>query len=297
MKARCPHCGNTWSVSKKYSGAAIRCTRCQEPVVVRQGGLFVRYLLVCLVSAAFAAVVSYGILSTRPDLGQMSIVSAEIQAKIDTAAETLEKINAEIERLQSELDHSASQPMIAKADNYSLAEILPETKDQTNSIEESQNGQGQAQKAEAEQDDPESLFVFEGNITRHIGSRMLLVSSRRQKSELTYSNYKYVPPFVIDGTTVIELAEKHALLQKPDGSKIELYVVQDGKYEYKEAIGAIEIAKEVNKYRETNLKDPPKQELVEFQGEQKVPGARGRPAPQPRRPARGPRTSRRSPPR
>jgi len=295
MKARCPHCGNTWSVSKKYSGVVIRCTRCQEPVIMRQGGLFVRYLLVCLVSAAFAAVVSYGILSTRPDPGQMSTVSAEIQAKIDTAAEALEKINAEIERLQGELDYTASQPMIAKADKYSLAEILPEieaqilpeTKD-PNSIEESQNETGQ--------DDPKSLFVFEGNITRHIGPQLLLVSSRRQTSEFTYSNYKYVPPFVIDGTAVIELAEKHPLLQKPDGSKIELYVVQDGKYEYKEAIGAIEIAKEVNKYRETNLKDPPKQELVEFQGQQKVPGARSRPAPQPRRPARRPRTSQRPPP-
>ena len=296
MKARCPHCGNTWSVSKKYSGAVIRCTRCQEPVIMRQGGLFVRYLPVCLVSAAFAAVVSYGILSTRPDPGQMSTVSAEIQAKIDTAAETLEKINAEIERLQSELDYTASQPMIAKADKYSLAEILPEievqllpeTKD-PNSIEESQ--------ADPEQDDPKSLFVFEGNITRHMGLRMLLVSSRRQTSELTYSNYKYVPPFVIDGTAVIELAEKHALLQKPDGSKIELYVVQDGKYEYKEAIGAIEIAKEVNKYRETNLKHPPKQQLVEFRGEPKFRGARSRLSQRGHRPPPRRQASRRPPPR
>ncbi len=268
-------------------------------------------ILTGLISAALAVGVSFWILSTKTDASRMNTVVVEIQAKIDTAAETLGKINAEIERLQSELDHTASQPMIAKADNYSLAEILPETKteipsetkDETLSTEESQTKegeqieQGQAQKAEAEQDDPESLFVFEGNITRHIGPRILLVGSRRQTNEFTYSNYKYVPPFVLDGTAVIELAEKHPLLQKPDGSKIELYVVQDGKYEYKEAIGAIEIAKEVNKYRETNLKDPPKQQLVEFQGQQKVPGARSRPAPQPRRPARRPRTSQRPPPR
>ena len=251
-------------------------------------------ILTGLISAALAVAVSFWILSTRTDASRMNTVVVEIQAKIDTAAETLEKINAEIERLQGELDYTASQPMIAKADNYSLAEILPDTEVQLlletkdpNSIEESQ--------AELGQDDPKSLFVFEGNITRHMGERMLLVSSRRQTSEFTYSNYKYVPPFVIDATAVIELAEKHPLLQKTDGSKIELFVVQDGKYEYKEAIGAIEIAKEVNKYRETNLKDPPKQELVEFQGQQKVPGARGRPAPQPRRPARGPRTSQRPP--
>jgi hypothetical protein len=96
---------------------------------------------------------------------------------------------------------------------------------------------------------------------------------------------------------VIELAEKHALLQKPDGSKIELSVVQDGKYEYKEAIGAIEIAKEVNKYRETNLKDPPKQRLVAFQGEQKIPGARRGLPQRGRRPPPSRQASQRPPPR
>lgn len=262
-------------------------------------------ILTGLISAALAVAVSSWIMSAKTDVARMNIAAAEIQAKIDATAETLEKINAEIERLQSELDHTASQPMIAKAGNYSLAEILPETevqilpetKDQPNSTEESQNGQGQAQKAEAEQDDPESLFVFEGNITRHIGPRILLVGSGRQTNEFTYSNFKYVPPFVLDGTAVIELAEKHALLQKPDGSKIELYVVQDGKYKYKEAIGAIEIPKEVNKYRETNLKDPPKQQLVEYRGKQKTLGARSRLPQRGRRPPPRRQASQRPPPR
>jgi hypothetical protein len=254
-------------------------------------------ILTGLISATLAVAVSFWILSTKTDVSRMNTVVAEIQAEIDAAMARLEKVNAEIIRLQSEPGLTASQPMIAKADNYSLADILPETKDQTNSTEESQNAQGQDQKAEAEQDDPESLLVFEGNITRHMGERMLLVSSRRQTSELSYSNYKYEPPFVTDETAVIELAEKHALLQKPDGSKIELSVVQDGKYEYKEAIGAIAIAKEVNKYRETNLKNPPKQQLVEFRGEQKVMGARSRLPQRGRRPPPRPQASRRPPPR
>jgi hypothetical protein len=255
-------------------------------------------ILTGLISAALAVAVSFWILSTKTDASRMNTVVVEIQAKIDTATETLEKINAEIIRLQSELDLTASQPVMAKAEDDSPAETVLEAKDELPAAEESQSEEvPQNADEEGEVDSPDSLFVFEGNITRHMESRMLLVSSRRQTSEFTYSNYKYVPPFVIDGTAVIELAEKHALLQKPDGSQIELYVVQDGKYEYKEAIGAIEIAKEVNKYRETNLKDPPKQQLVEFQGQQKTPGARSGLPQRGRKPPPRRQASQRPPPR
>ena len=79
-----------------------------------------------------------------------------------------------------------------------------------------------------------------------------------------------MPSFVLDESAVIELAAGAVLPENINGSKLSVYVVADGQHEYKETIGAIEIPKVVNRYRETNIKDPPKQQLVEFQPEQPI---------------------------
>ena len=286
MKVICPHCKNDWSVSRKYSGVTVKCPRCQEPVGVGRGLSIVGFLLTVLISAALAVAVTYVIISRQTTPAKIETAGAELQAKIDEAEEKLEEVNTEIARLQAELARLTSEPRVAMAQDFTVTERLERARDlpayqpkvEPESTEQSQPEQGQAETAELQgsQDSVDSLLVLEGTITRRIEPQILLVSSKGKTNVLTYSNYKYVPPFVLDELAVVELPENHPVLKSPDGAKLELYVVQEGTYDFQDSVGAIAIARTVNKYRETNLKNPPKQQLVEFRGESKSRGARTR---------------------
>jgi hypothetical protein len=262
-------------------------------------------MLTALISAALAVAVSSQIISAKTDVGNVnSAAAAEVQTKINVVTARLEKFNTEFARIQTELDRAAAQPamaqpLVAKAKTYSMVNVLPDSMKDLSSEPADQNALGQPQKSDSPLDDVDSLLVFDGNITRSMGEQIVLAKSIRKTNEFTYSNFKYVPPYVLDEVVALRFASGESVPQNAEGLKIIMYVVQDGTYKYKEIIGAIEIPKEVNKYRQTNLIDVPEQKLVEFQPEQAIPGmarrlppagsrpARGRQSPQGRRPPQG----------
>jgi len=238
-------------------------------------------ILTAIVSAALAVAVNSWILSTKTDVGKVNAAAAEVQTKINAATAKIENFNTEFARIQTQLDRTAAQPIVAQADPYSQAQIVPGRTKALPAETADQNDLSLPQKSDSTLDDVGSLLVFEGVINRTLGPQLVLVSSAKKVNQLTYSNFKYVPPFVLDKSAVIELAPGAALPENIKGTKLSVYVVADGRYEYKETIGAIEIPKEVNKYRETNIENPPEQQLVEFQPEQQI--QRGpRPMPQPK---------------
>ncbi len=291
MKAKCPHCKNKWSVSRKYSGATLECPACRKPVGLAPSPPIFALMLTALISAALAVAVSSQIIFSKTDVGKVNSAAAEVQTKINVVTARLEKFNTEFARIQTELDRAAAQPamaqpLIARAKTYSMVNVLDTIKN-LSSEPADQNDLPQPQKSDLPLDDVDSLLVFDGNITRSMGEQIVLAKSIRKTDQLTYSNFKYVPPFVLDEVAALRFASGESVPQNAEGSRITMFVVQDGTYKYKETIGAIEIPKEVNKYRQTNLIDVPKQKLVEFQAEQPLPTAR-RGAPQAgSRPARG----------
>jgi len=279
MKAKCPHCKNKWSVSRKYAGTTITCPSCREPVGLAPPAPVVALMLTAVISAGLAVAVNSWMLSKKTDIGKVNAAAAEVQTKINTVTAKLENFNTEFARIQTQLDRAVAEPIVVRADSYSQAQIVPGRTKALASGPADQNDLSLPQKPDSMLDDIDSLLVFEGAITRALGPRLVLVSSAKKVNQLTYSNFKYVPPFVLDEAAVIELAEGAALSENINGSKLSVYVVADGRYEYKETIGAIEIPKVVNRYRETNIKDPPKQELVEFQPERPMQRGRTRMSP------------------
>lgn len=303
MKAKCPHCKNKWPVSRKYAGATITCPSCREPVGVSPSAPVGALVLTAIISAGLAVGVSSWMLSKETDVGRVNAAAADLQARLEAATSQLDKFNEEFARVQSQIDRAAIQPnipQIARADNSSTIQIATrrktydntetddltdttsetgdltsatsETGDQTNGTPESQNAQDQPQKSDQKLDDVDSLLIFTGVINRTLGPRLFVGSSTKKVNQFTYSNFKYIPPFVLDESAVIEIAPGVELPEDMVGVNVTVYVVEDGKYEYKETIGAIEIPKLVNKYRETNIIDVPEQQLVEFQGDQPITG-------------------------
>lgn len=267
MKAKCPHCKNKWSVSRKYAGATLECPSCRKPVGLAPSAPIGALMLTALISTGLAVAVNSWMLSNQTDVGRTN-AAAEVQTQIDAATAKLENFNTEFARIQTQLDRTAAQPIVVRADTYSRAQIVPGRMKTLSSEPADQNDLPLPQKSDSKLDDIDSLLVFEGTINRSLGPLLVLVSSAKKVNQLTYSNFKYVPPFVLDESAVIELAAGAVLPENINGSKLSVYVVADGRYEYKETIGAIEIPKVVNKYRETNIEDPPKQQLVEFRPEQ-----------------------------
>jgi hypothetical protein len=248
-------------------------------------------MLTALISAALAVVVSSRIISAKTDVGKVNSATADLQTKINAATAKLEKFNTEFAHIQTELGRAAAQPamaqpLVARSNTYSMINI-PDIIKNLSAEPADQNDQPQPQKSGSPLDDVDSLLIFDGNITRSMGEQIVLAKSIRKTNQFTYSNFKYVPPFVLDEVAALRFAPGEPVPQNAEGSKISMYVVQDGTYNYKETIGAIEIPKEVNKYRQTNLIDVPEQKLVAFQGKQPLPTSR-RGAPQPQsRPAQG----------
>jgi hypothetical protein len=197
-----------------------------------------------------------------------------------------------------------AQPLLTTSKAYTMVDIpkimdrfSSEPADQNDITTESQIDQDEPQKSKIKRDTIGSLLVFDGTIIRSIGDQIILAKSIRKTNQFTYSNFKYDPPFVLDEVVALRFASRESTPQNAGGAKINMYVVKDGTYKYKETIGAIEIPKEVNQYRQTNRAKVPEQKLVEFQGEQPHPTAR-RGAPQPqRRPTRGRRPPQRPQPR
>jgi len=304
MKAKCPHCKNRWSVSRKYSGTTITCPSCREPVGLAPSAPIGAMILTAVISAGLAVAVNSWMLSKETDVGKVNAAAAELQAKIDATTAQFDKFNEELARIQSQVERPAIQPttipQIAKADRSSTIQIAAprkrydntETTDladntsgatsQTNGTTEPQNPQDQPQKADQVLDDPESLLIFTGVINRTLGPQLFVGSSTKKANQFTYSNFKYIPPFVLDESAVIEVGPGVVLSKDMADSNVTLYVVKDGKHEYKETIGAIEIPKLVNKYRETNIIDVPEQELVEFQDDQPIVRRSGRPRRKPK---------------
>lgn len=268
MKAKCPHCKNKWSVSRKYAGATLECPACRKPVGLASSAPIGALMLTALISTGLAVAVNSWMLSNQTDVGKVNAATAEVQTKINAVTAKLENFNTEFARIQTQLARTAAQPIVAMADTYSQAQIVPGRMKNVSSEPADQNDLSLPQKSDSKLDDVASLLVFEGTINRSLGPLLVLVSSAKKVNQLTYSNFKYVPPFVLDESAVIELAAGAALPENIKGAKLSVYVVADGRYEYKETIGAIEIPKVVNKYRETNIEDPPKQVLVEFRPEQ-----------------------------
>jgi len=268
-------------VSRKYTGATLVCPVCRKPVGLASSTPIGALILTALISAGLAVAVNSWMLSKETDVGRTNAAAAEIQTQIDAATAKLENFNTEFARIQTQFDRTAAQPIVARADNLSQAQIVPGRMKKLPSEPADQNDLPLPQKSDSKLDDVASLLVFEGTINRALGPRLVLVSSAKKVNQLTYSNFKYVPSFVLDESAVIELAAGAVLPENINGSKLSVYVVADGQHEYKETIGTIEIPKVVNRYRETNIKDPPKQQLVEFQPEQ--PMQRGpRRVPQPK---------------
>ena len=304
MKAKCPHCKNKWSVSRKYSGATLQCPTCRKPVGLAPSVPIFALMLTALISAALAVAVSSRITSAKTDVGKVNSATADLQTKLNAATVELEKFNTEFARIQTELGRAAAQPamaqpLIASSKTYSMVDVVPDAMKNLSSEPADQNDLPQPQKSDSSLDDVDSLFVFDGNISRSMGEQIVLAKSIRKTNQFTYSNFKYVPPFVLDEVAALRFAPGESVPQNAEGLKIIMYVVQDGTYKYKETIGAIEIPKEVNQYRQTNLIDVPDQKLVEFQPEQAIPGmsrrlpqpgrgpAPGRQPPQGRRPPQG----------
>ena len=313
MKAKCRHCKNKWSVSRKYAGATITCPSCREPVGLAPSAPIGALILTAIISAGLAVGVSSWILSKETDVGRVNAAAADLRARLGATMSQMDKFNEEFARIQSQIDRAAIQPnipQIARADNFStiqiatrrktndytetddltdaasetgdLTDISSETGDQTNGTTEPQNAQDQLQKAEQKLDDPDSLLIFTGVINRTLGPQLFVGGSTKKVNQFTYSNFRYVPPFVIDESAVIEVGPGVVLSEDLVGANVTVYVIADGKYEYKETIGAIEIPKQVNKYRETNIIDVPEQELVEFQGDQPIARRGGRLPQQPK---------------
>lgn len=238
-------------------------------------------ILTAIVSVALAVAVNSWILSKKTEVGKVNAAAAEVQDKIKNATAKLENFNTEFARIQNQLASTAAKPIVAMNETYSNVQIVPgRTKDLPAETAD-QNDLSTPQKSGSTMDDFASLLIFEGTAKRALGPHLILVSSAKKVNQLTYSNFKYVPPFVLDESAVIELAHYMALPEPIEGTKLTVYVVADGQYEYKETIGAIEIPKVVNRYRQTNIKNPPKQRLVEFQPEQQMQTA-GRKTPPPK---------------
>ena len=298
MKAKCPHCKNRWSVSRKYSGTTITCPSCREPVGLAPSAPIGAMMLTAVISTGLAVAVNYWMLSKETDVGKVNAAVTELQAEIDATTAQFDKLNEEFARIQSQIERLAIQPtttsQFAGADRPSAIQIAAprkkydydetagadsETGDQTNGTTESKDAQDQPQKANQGLDNPESLLIFTGVIKQTLGPQLFVGSSTKKANQFTYSNFKYVPPFVLDESAVIEVAPGVVLSEDMAESNVTLYVVKDGKYEYKETIGTIKIPKLVNKYRETNLIDVPEQKLVEFQGDQPIVRRGARPLP------------------
>ena len=309
MKAKCPHCKNKWSVSRKYSGATLQCPVCRKAVGLAPSAPIFALMLTALISAALAVAISSRIISAKTDFGKANSAAAEVQTKINAVTAKLEKFNTEFARIQTELDRAAAQPsiaqpLLAKARTYAMVDI-PKIKERFSSKPVDQNDLPQPQESDSPLDDDDSLLVFDGNISRNMGEQIVLAKSIRKTNQFTYSNFKYVPPFVLDEVVALRFASGESAPQNAEGFKINMYVVKDGTYKYTETIGAIEIPKEVNKYRQTNRTNVPDQKLVEFRPEQAIPGmarrlpqagsrqapgkrpAQGRRPPQRRRPPQG----------
>ncbi len=292
MKAKCPHCKNKWSVSRKYSGATLECPACRKPVGLAPSPPIFALILTALISAALAVAVSSRIISAKTDVGKVNSAAAEVQTKINVVTARLEKFNTEFARIQTELDRAAAQPamaqpLVARSKTYSIVDVVPDSMKNLTSGPADQNDLGQPQKSDSTLDDFDSLFVFDGNISRSMGEQIVLATSKRKTNKFTYSNFKYVPPFVLDEVVALRFTSGESIPQNAEGLKITIFVVKDGTYKYTETIGAIEIPKEVNKYRQTNLIDVPEQKLVEFQAERAIPGMARRLPPAGRRPAPG----------
>lgn len=273
-------------MSRKYSGATLECPSCRKLVGLASSAPIGALILTALISAGLAVAVNSWMLSNQTDVGRVNAAAAEVQTKINAATAKLENFNTEFARIQTQLDRTAAQPIaaqpiVAMADTYSRARIVPGRMKDLPSEPADQNDLPLPQESDIKLDDVASLLVFEGTINRSLGPLLLLVSSAKKVNQLTYSNFKYVPPFVLDESAVIEVAAGAALPENINGAKLSVYVVADGQYEYKETIGAIEIPKVVNRYRETNIEDPPKQELIEFQPAQPMQRGPGR-MPQPK---------------
>lgn len=315
MKAKCRHCKNKWSVSRKYAGATIMCPSCREPVGLAPSAPIGALILTAIISAGAAVGVSSWMLSKETDVGRVNTAAADLQARLDAATGQLDKFKEEFGRIQGQIERADSRPpipQIARADKSSTIQIGASrasydntetdemtdigtvtgtgevsdagtgTGETTDGTTEPQNPQDQPKMAEQKQDDPDSLLIFEGTIIRSLGPRLFLGSSTKKVNQFTYSNFKYVPPFVLDESAVIEVSPGVVLPENITGVNVTVYVVTDGNYKYKETIGAIEIPKLVNKYRETNLIKVPAQQLVEFQGDQPMIRRGGRPVPAPK---------------
>jgi len=257
-------------VSRKYAGATLECPSCRKPVGLASSAPIGALILTALISAGLAVAVNSWMLSNQTDVGRANAAAAEVQTKINAATAKLENFNTEFARIQTQLDRTApqpiaAQPIVAMADVYSQARIVPGRMKDLPSEPADQNDLPLPQESDIKLDDVASLLVFEGTIIRTLGPRLLLVSSAKKVNQLTYSNFKFVPPYVLDESAVIEVPAGAVLPENINGAKLSVYVVADGQHKYKETIGAIVIPKVVNRYRETNIKDPPKQQLVEFQ--------------------------------
>ncbi|HIJ70250.1 MAG TPA: hypothetical protein HPP87_02665 [Planctomycetes bacterium] len=285
MRVKCPHCRNKWSVSRKYAGATIICPSCREPVGLAPSLPIGALILTIAVSSAIAVGISYKMTSKKTDFDQVNAATAQLQNKIDAAREKIEKFDSEFAKMQTRLQESAAQPIVAVANNYSRSQIVSGKIEKYSLETDDPNKLSQPEKPGSTLDDINSLLVFDGTINRPLGPQLILVNSAKKANELTYSNFKYIPPFVLDKASVIELAPGTNVSEDISGSKLTVYVVPDGQYEYKETIGAIEIPKMANRYRQTNIANPPKQRLVEFQpqmtvqrGMRKVPQTKSRSA-------------------
>ncbi len=294
MKAKCPHCKNKWPVSRKYSGATVTCPSCRDAVGLAPSAPIFALIVTVLISSALSVGVSYWLISTQTDVGRNNAETAEMQTKMTALTAKLENFNTEFARIQTDLKNAANQaavaqPLIAQTNTYSMLNVerVRYTDAATDPNTETIPGQPQPQKAKRKLDDVGSLLIFEGVVFRVMKSQVVLGRPTKKVSQFTYSNYKYVPPFVEEEIVAIKFPAGKTFPQDAEDSKLTMHVVLDGTYDYKEAIGAIEIPKTVKLYRQTNIKNPPKQRLVEFQGAQPFKGARRGAAPQTRRPTRG----------
>jgi hypothetical protein len=287
MKAKCPHCKNKWSVSRKYSGATVQCPTCRKPVGLAPSAPIFALILTVLISSGLSVAVSFWLMSTKTDIGRSGAETAEMQTKMTALTAKLDNFNTEFARFQTELDRAAArpamaQPNVARSNTFSMVDVVPDAMKRLSSEPADQNDLPQPQKSDSTLDAVDSLLVFEGTVTRSMGGQIVLAKSKRKTNQFTYSNFKYVPPFILDEVSALKFGSGNSIPQNAAGLVITMFVVKDGTYKYKENIGAIEIPKEVNQYRQTNLIDVPEQKLVEFQAEQPLPTSR-RGAPQPGR--------------
>ncbi|MHC5061383.1 MAG: hypothetical protein ACYTFK_09910 [Planctomycetota bacterium] len=295
MKAKCPHCKNKWSVSRKYSGATVNCPSCRAAVGLAPSAPIFALMSAVLISSALSVGVSYWLISTKTDIGRNNAETAELQTKMTALTAKTENFNTELAKIQTDLKNAVAQaasakPLVAQTDAYSMMQIdrVRYTDAATDPNAETKPDQPKPQLAEQKLlDDIDSLLIFEGVITSVLDPQTVLGKPTKKVSQFTYSNFRYVPPFVGEETAAIKFISGETIPQDAKGSKLTMHVVLEGTYDYKETIGALEIPKTVKLYRQTNIKNPPKQQLVEFQGDQPIPGARRGLSQQRRQPARG----------